>query len=142
MTLRTFDTSSDARLVPHLAEFQSALLDRSSEFLYEKCAVIGDFAVARRIRLDNSAVFEKVVLTAENIGDESKPLGFVLSVERNIVNSVTNVSFFALVRVDLTADEPFEQALGAASDTCSDRMNRAIVALLELQARDLSSPGL
>jgi hypothetical protein len=132
-------TSSNPRLAPHLAEFVQALNDRSPDFLFERCAVVEDFAVARRIHLDGSTVLiEKVVLTVENLDNETKPLAFVLSVDRSIFGLSTRLSFSSLVGVDLGVDEPFIVALGEASDEVTDRTNETVAALLRLQARTLS----
>ena len=132
-------TSSNPRLAPHLAEFVEALNDRSPDFLFERCAVIGDFAVARRIHLDGSiSVIEKVVLTVENLDDETKPLSFVLSLDRSLRGLSAPLCFFGSVDIDLDIDEPFANALGRAHDMVTSRTNKAISALFRLQARTLS----
>ena len=141
MTSNPFFAPLDARLEPHLLAFASALLDRSPDFLFENCAVFGDYAVARRIHLGCSTfVVEKVVLSVENLDDNRKPLAFAVSVDRTLVDGSTRLSFSGLARVaPKLQDEPIGVALDEASDQATLRMNNAIAALLVMQARSRST---
>jgi hypothetical protein len=129
-------TSSDPRLAPLLADFVTALLDRSPDYLFEKCKVVGDFAVARRIRLDETVfVIESVVLTIDNLDDESKPLDLFLSVDRSIRGLPSPFYFFGASKVTLGTETPFAEALDKASDIVTARTDEAVIAMLGLQAR-------
>ncbi|CAB4150543.1 hypothetical protein UFOVP567_48 [uncultured Caudovirales phage] len=129
-------TSTDPRLAPLLADFVAALLDRSPDFLFEKCKVFGDFAVSRRIRLDEKiSAIETVVLTIDNLDDESKPLDLFLSVDRSIRGLPSPLYFFGSAKVLLGLDAPFVSALDEASRVVTSRTDDAVVALLRLQGQ-------
>lgn len=134
-------TSTDPRLAPLLADFVAALLDRSPDYLFEKCKIIGDFAVTRRIRLDDTTTaFETVVLTIGNLDDESKPLDLFLSVDRSIRGLSSPLYFFGSAKVLFGFDAAFVSALDEASRVVTSRTDDAVVALLRLQGQ--SSAGL
>lgn len=129
-------TSSDPRLAPLLADFVAALLARSPDYLFEKCKVIGDFAVSRRIRLDDSlVVIESVVLTIENLDDESKPLEVFLSVDRSLRGLSIPLRFFGATKVLVGLDDAFSDSLDLASSIATTRTDEAVIALLRLQGR-------
>lgn len=125
-----------SRLAPLLAEFESALLDRSSDFLFERCAAIGDFAVARRLRLDGTnSVIEKITLTVQNLDDETKPLQPLLTVTHSFrTDRVSTTLGSGLLVVDLTCDEPFIDAINRASDILAADASSLFLALSQVQA--------